>query len=447
MKISAGSVVITAPIGVPLAGNGREDAASRGVHDDLRANIIYLESGGQRLLLIGMDLLGLPRKQCGAIKRSAHAATGIPVENISIMATHTHSGPNTMRIFANFLTEDDLHNCDRYLEWLVETVSAAVPDVVAKAEDGMLGYGHDVVEGFSFCRRIVLKDGSFRMIFEDYDPDDIDHLACPNGNPVMSVFVFTDLQRRVKAVLVHYTSHPAVVCGEDWLYTRDYIHALTVELQKRYGRDTVVLYANGAQGNQVAADPYRPFVTGWAEADRVGSGLAEGAKRIADRILMEKRLKREVEIQAADGSVTLPIRRIAASDVDRAREMLRTAEKRVQLHGLDPMAEATSILEMAEYPEREETVPIQAIRLDEQIIVTFPGEVFLEFAQQVMNSSEKDVMVFGLANDYVGYIPTKEAFSQGGYEVKTSKASSRFAPEAGELLAAACCRLAVQVGA
>lgn len=122
--------------------------------------------------------------------------------------------------------------------------------------------------------------------------------------------------------------------------------------------------------------------------------------------------------------MTLPIRRIAASDVDRAREMLRTAEKRVQLHGLDPVAEATSILEMAEYPELEETVPIQAIRLDEQIIVTFPGEVFLEFAQQVMNSSEKDVMVFGLANDYVGYIPTKEAFSQGGYEVKTSKASS-----------------------
>ena len=64
------------------------------------------------------------------------------------------------------------------------------------------------------------------MVFEDYDPEDIDHLACPNGNPVMSVFLLTDMEENVKGILVNYTSHPAVVCGEDWLYTRDYILSL-----------------------------------------------------------------------------------------------------------------------------------------------------------------------------------------------------------------------------
>ena len=81
------------------------------------------------------------------------------------------------------------------------------------------------------------------------------------------------------------------------------------------------------------------------------------------------------------------------------------------------------------------------MRLGEQVIVTFPGEVFLEYGLQVMRASRRDVIVFGLANAYVGYIPIPAAFGQGGYEVKTSVGSSRFAPEAGELLAEGCIAL------
>ena len=204
----------------------------------------------------------------------------------------------------------------------------------------------------------------------------------------------------------------------------------------------MVLYANGAQGNQVAADPYKPFITGWEEADKVGKGMADGAKLIADRILMDKELKREVDIRTLRREVTLPIRKVPEADVARAREMLEHLTEDVLLHGLDPRAEATSILEMAEYPKKEEDVPVQAVKIDDELIVTFPGEVFLEYGLQVIRHSPlKDTMIFGLANDYVGYIPTREAFGQGGYEVKTSICSSKFAPEAGELLGNACCEL------
>ena len=446
MKCSAASVVITSPIGVPLAGNGRADAASRGIHDDLRANILYLESCGEKLMFIGFDLLGILQKQCDQIKDRICAETDIPRQNINLFATHTHSGPNTQRCFDYFLTDEQLAACDRYLDWLVDVVADAAIPVVRNAQPCLMGYGHDVVEGFSFCRRIVLKDGSFRMVFEDYDPAEIDHLACPNGNPVMSLFLFTDLHKTVKAILVNYTSHPAVVCGEDWLYTRDYIHALTVELQKRYGKDVVVVYANGAQGNQVAADPYKPFITGWEEADRVGRGLAEGAKRIASRILMEKSLKKDVSISTAASQVVLPIRKVTQADIDHAKALMNSLPDEVLLHGLDPRVEADSILKMADYPLTEEAVPIQAVRIDDQIIVTFPGEVFLEYGNRVMDESDLDVMIFGLANAAVGYIPTPEAFPQGGYETKTSTGSSRFAPEAGELLADACCALVKKLG-
>ena len=84
MKFSAGSVVITAPIGVPLAGNGRADAASRGIHDDLRANILYLESQGQKLLFISLDLLGLLQTHCDAIKDRICAAASTFLRPIRI---------------------------------------------------------------------------------------------------------------------------------------------------------------------------------------------------------------------------------------------------------------------------------------------------------------------------------------------------------------------------
>lgn len=445
MKTSAASIIITPPIGIPLAGNGRADSASRGIHDELYANFIYLESGTERLLFIGMDLLGLARPECDEIKARVTAATGIAAQNINIVCTHTHSGPNTMNIFSYFMSEQEKLDCRNYLNWLVETVAGSAIAAIADAAEGYMGYGRDIVEGFSFCRRVVLKDGTVKMIFEDYDPEDIDHLTGPNGHPIMNIFIFTDALRTIQSILVHYTSHPAVVCGEDWLYTRDYVHSLTVELQKRYGKGVVVLYANGAQGNQVAADPYLPFTTGWAESARVGRGMAEGAKRIISRILMKKELRQDVTIRTAATELMLPIRRISAEEQAKVKELLAHLPDKVLLHGLDPRVEATSIQEMADYPVNEEPIPLQAVSLDEQVIVTVPSETFLEIGIQIMNSTERDLMVFGLANDYVGYIPTAEAFSEGGYEIKTSKGSSRFDPVAGARLAEACIALAKRV--
>jgi hypothetical protein len=45
----------------------------------------------------------------------------------------------------------------------------------------------------------------------------------------------------------------------------------------------------------------------------------------------------------------------------------------------------------------------------------------------------KHTFVVELANDYVGYIPTRIAFEEGGYETLNAR-SSKVAPEAGELV-------------
>lgn len=446
MKVSVDSIVITPPVGIPLAGNGRADSRSRGVHDDLRANYIYIEESGEKLLFIGMDLLGLKKESCDRIKSIIFEKTGLAAKRVHILCTHTHSGPNTMQIFKGFLTEQDLENCDEYLDWLVARVAEPVNGILQAAVDGRIGFGRDEVKGFSFCRRIILKNGECKMVFEEYDPAQIDHLTGPNGYPDMGVFLITDKEETVRGIIVHYTTHPAVVCGQDWLYSRDFIDRMTCDLQRRFGKDVVVLYANGAQGNLVAADPYQKFITGWEEAERVGAGLAEGAIRIANRILAQGRLTACAPVQSVQKRVILPIRKVTDEDCKRAEGILRTTQSEVRLHGLDPKVEAESILEVANYTYTQEETVINAIRIGDTLIMTFPGEVFFEFALELLQASPvPNTMVFGLTDDYVGYIPTENAFSEGGYEVKTSICSSRFAPTAGKILVGECLTLMEEI--
>jgi hypothetical protein len=44
-----------------------------------------------------------------------------------------------------------------------------------------------------------------------------------------------------------------------------------------------------------------------------------------------------------------------------------------------------------------------------------------------------NTLILGMANDYVGYVPTERAFAEGGYEVKTAR-TSQLTPLAGEIV-------------
>ncbi len=64
-------------------------------------------------------------------------------------------------------------------------------------------------------------------------------------------------------------------------------------------------------------------------------------------------------------------------------------------------------------------------------MVTVPGELFCKLGLKIKKMlSPKIAMIVDYANDYISYIPTKKAFSQGGYEIETSL----FSDEVGNIL-------------
>ena len=91
------------------------------------------------------------------------------------------------------------------------------------------------------------------------------------------------------------------------------------------------------------------------------------------------------------------------------------------------------IVALQVYDEPTMSMEVQVFRLaDDVAIVTLPGEVFVEFGLQIKAESPfATTLVIELANDAPGYIPTKKAFVEGGYET----VNSRIAPGGGEKMA------------
>ena len=67
-------------------------------------------------------------------------------------------------------------------------------------------------------------------------------------------------------------------------------------------------------------------------------------------------------------------------------------------------------------------------------MVGVPAEYFVEYGLEIKAKSPFNyTFIIGLANGYIGYIPTLEFFKEGGYEVEFC-ANSRFIPRAGEMI-------------
>ena len=74
---------------------------------------------------------------------------------------------------------------------------------------------------------------------------------------------------------------------------------------------------------------------------------------------------------------------------------------------------------------------VSLIRIGEVAFVGIPGEAFVEFGLALKaNSGFEHTFVIGYCNDLIGYIPTRQSYEFGGYEVW----SARIAAGMGELL-------------
>src|SRR5262249_35644723 len=92
LRVGAAAVVITPPVGTPMAGYYSERAAE-GVHDDLHAKALVLEKDGAKTALVSLDLISTARQVVTEARREIERTTGLRGDAVMISATHSHTGP------------------------------------------------------------------------------------------------------------------------------------------------------------------------------------------------------------------------------------------------------------------------------------------------------------------------------------------------------------------
>ena len=70
---------------------------STGVHDRLLSSALFLSDGQTPLLWVANDVIFISRQTAQRVRDRIEQQTGIPAANMMITATHTHSGPLTVR--------------------------------------------------------------------------------------------------------------------------------------------------------------------------------------------------------------------------------------------------------------------------------------------------------------------------------------------------------------
>src|SRR5262249_23624642 len=80
---------------------------------------------------------------------------------------------------------------------------------------------------------------------------------------------------------------------------------------------------------------------------------------------------------------------------------------------------------------------VQALRIGPLGIATNGAEYFCEYALRIKKASPlQPAWLVSLANEWIGYAPTAQAFVAGGYEPRTAR-SSKMSIETGQRLAEA----------
>ena len=85
------------------------------------------------------------------------------------------------------------------------------------------------------------------------------------------------------------------------------------------------------------------------------------------------------------------------------------------------LGNATRIMNLRRNAEIYKKIPLTVLKLGDIVIVGFGGEPFTNYALAIRKSCPNVTVLTGCcSNGYEGYLPTKQAFVEGGYETSSS---------------------------
>ena len=436
LKVGTAAIDIT-PEQFPLAPRGSHfPRPITGTHDPLYVRCIVLENGDTRLAMAVVDSCMVHREQLDPAKQKAAKASGIPVANMMVSSTHTHSAP-----FANARngTTEEL----AYQRKLIAGITEAIVTASKNVQPAKAGYsGYDLPDEVHNRRWFLKPDKMPANPFGEFDivkmnpgsnPDVLISPAAPI-DPEVSVLYLTDAKNKPLGVFANYALHYVGSTGGQM--SADYFGEFARLMPVRVGNPAegfVAMMSNGTSGdiNNIDFLGRRPRREPFEQIRIVASKTADAASRAIAQI---ESPTADLTLDMRQRAISLKHRMPTEAQIERARKIVAVdAEGEKNLPRLAKVyAERTLVL--AENSPTTEVL-IQTIRIGDLAICSLPFEVLVEIGLELKaESPAADTFVVELANGGYGYLPTPAQHAFGGYE--TWLGTSKVQKDASDILTA-----------
>ncbi len=355
---------------------------SDGVHMPIHHRILALDDGRRKMVLVSTEVCLVSPSEYDRVAALVEEAHGIAPIDFLWTATHTHSAPELgpPGMGAVYLPQRYTHEYDRaYADEVATKLVDGIGEALAALQPARLGVGFGSAEA-NINRRERTPQGKIR-------------LGRNPGGPVdrkigVLKFASRDSDEPIASV-ANYAIHATVLGGKNRLVSGDAPGVVSAYVEERTG--VPLLFINGAAGN--IAPVYSVFPTpGEGRIDEFETLLGDPILAALDAIVGYR-----------DSPSLFP-------------EEVRFETPRKE--GLGWPSDMTAYATVGKTGGPQVHMPCRSLRIDDDILVwTAPVELFCEISNAVRETSPFPfTFYFGYTNGWFGYLPTEEAFREGGYE-------------------------------
>ncbi|MEO6741743.1 MAG: neutral/alkaline non-lysosomal ceramidase N-terminal domain-containing protein [Chthoniobacteraceae bacterium] len=371
-KAGTATVTVTPQKLLWMAGYAARKKPAEGKVQDLFAKALALQDEqGNRLVFVTLDLIGVPQSVRHAVAERAEKEFKLPLANLVMNASHTHSGPlfRSSPVTEKDLDDPKIKDAWEYTQKLQEDIVGIIGKALADMQPARLTWNKARC-GFAMNRR------------RDYTlpADHPNANKAPNPNGVVDHEVpalrVEAQDGTLRATLFGYACHNTSLAFYNWC--GDYAGFAQEYLQEHRPGFTA-LFLMGCGGDQ---NPYPrrsdvvPGVTDLELAMQHGRSLSNAV---------------EMALAVNPRPVNGPI---------------RAAYEEIKLAYAKP-----------DKPEHD--YPVQVIVLGKDLtFITLGSEVTVDYSLRFKREFAGDagVWVAGYSNDYTGYVPSLRVLKEGGYE-------------------------------
>lgn len=381
LRAGAASATITPdPRALPYTLGGYADLSrlrnsATGVLDTCYARALVMTDGKAKVAIVSLDLCYMPANVKTAVQ-SRIAATGIAPEALFLSATHTHSGPEPLRLLAaNSPQAGELPAFDpNLLAWIADHIAQAIVAADQNLRPARVGAGQMGGIGLNRNRR-----------GEKVTDDEL------------TVLKVTDAEGKPLAAIFNYAAHPTYFGAGNLQVSGDWSGAFERTMEAELP-GAVALFINGAEGDASpnGADSGTPE----EKIQTYAAKLAQPARALYERIVPATDVPLTAWTQAVELGARQPnpLFLLAAAGMRATAEQARDLVNRIM-------------------PDRCE---LTFVRAGDFLFVGFPGEptapVGLAAKQMAREKGVKMPAVAALTNGWLGYLVTAEQYRAGKYE-------------------------------